>query len=367
MGSLCASGLPFFLIPLSCAVLSWGKIRGMICKRKILLTSLLVFLAACSSPVSQAAIPDITNPPTRIVQAVSPSPTQAQPTTIPSNTPTPEIQAQLTVVPTLSEALLLPSPTLTLGPDDWQKLPVIPDSVSQRMREVYTRGLASGNNPQAFSKLGDCGSTPAWFLGDFDRGPRFYDLGGYPELQEVIDEFQGSFDRTSVAAKSGMTTAAMFVPLWTAAKECTASEFPVACELRLHRPSFAFVMLGTNDIWRPERFEPQMRRLIEYFLEQGVVPILSTKADNLEGDGSLNAILANLALEYEIPLWNYWRAVQGLPDNGLQEDGAHLTFGRNFFSDPNYLKTGWTQRNLTALQVLDVVWRGVTQTEANDE
>jgi hypothetical protein len=43
----------------------------------------------------------------------------------------------------------------------------------------------------------------------------------------------------------------------------------------------------------------------------------------------------------------------------LQEDGAHLTLGANNFADPAALKTGWAVRNLTALQVLDAVWRGV--------
>lgn len=231
------------------------------------------------------------------------------------------------------------------------------------MRQVYRYGLELGNNPAAFSKVGDCGSTPAWFLGDFDGDPQFYALGEYTGLQPLIEAFHGSWDRTSAAAKSGMTTAASFIPLWTGAPECTAQESPLECEYRLHRPSFVFVMLGTNDVWRSERFEANMRRLIEYFLDNGVVPILSTKADNLEKDGSINLTLSRLAQEYEVPLWNYWRAVQDLPNGGLQEDGAHLTYGRSFFDDPEELKTGWTQRNLTALQVLDAVWRGVTDTE----
>jgi hypothetical protein len=102
-----------------------------------------------------------------------------------------------------------------------------------------------------------------------------------------------------------------------------------------------------------------MRQLIEFLIENGVVPILSTKADNLEGDESVNATLTRLALEYEIPLLNYWQALQSLPNQGLQEDQAHITYGRNRFDDPWMMETGWTVRNLTALQALDAVWKAV--------
>jgi hypothetical protein len=119
-----------------------------------------------------------------------------------------------------------------------------------------------------------------------------------------------------------------------------------------------FILLGTNDIWHLDTFEDQMRRIIEYSIEAGVLPILGTKADNLEGDHSINRTLYTLALEYEIPLWNFWAAVQDLPQAGLDEDQAHLTFGYNHFDNPVAMLNAWPVRNLTALQVLDAVWRG---------
>ena len=71
-----------------------------------------------------------------------------------------------------------PTAAPTLKPEQWKTLPVIP-TVSDSVTEIYQRGIEMGNNPHAFSKIGDCGSTPAWFLGDFDRGPRYYRLGDY--------------------------------------------------------------------------------------------------------------------------------------------------------------------------------------------
>lgn len=239
---------------------------------------------------------------------------------------------------------------------DW---PIIPDG-SQAVREIYQRGLELGNRPGAFSKVGDCGSTPAWFLGDFDRDPQFYQLGEYQNLSAVIEAFSGSFSRTTLAGKAGFNASSVFAPLWADRKQCQPDEGPLACELRLQRPSFVFIMLGSNDVYHLEEFEPQMRNIIEYTISQGVVPILATKADNIEKDHQINATLASLAVEYDIPLWNYWRAVQPLPDQGLQEDGVHLTWAPNRFNDPVAMKSAWAVRNLTALQTLDAIWQYVS-------
>lgn len=250
-------------------------------------------------------------------------------------------------------------PQPALKPGEWKELPVVPE-ISETVVEIYQRGLDLGNNPQAFSKVGDCGTTPAWFLGDFDRGPKYYDLGEYQNLSGVIEVFEGSFDRTSLAARSGYNASSLFVPLWADRDFCEADEAPLVCEYRNHRPIIAFIMLGANDVWHPTEFDPQMRKIIEYSIDNGIIPILSTKADNQEGDGSINAAIARLAMEYEIPLLNFWLAVQPLPGNGLVEDGVHLSFGRNFFDDPDAMSKAWPVRNLTALQTLDKVWRKAT-------
>jgi hypothetical protein len=141
---------------------------------------------------------------------------------------------------------------------------------------------------------------------------------------------------------------------------CTSDESPLACELRLHRPAFAILSLGTNQVWRPEEFEAGMRQILDILLLQNVVPILSTKGDNLEGDHRINRTMACLAQEYEAPLWNFWAAIQPLPHHGLQSDLEHLTYyGKTDFDDPEAMQSAWTIRNLSALQVLDAVWRGV--------
>ncbi len=325
------------------------------------LLALSLLLAACASPqASPGASPMPAFETLPVTRRPSASATPSASPTPPTPGKTPGQAAALTDQITRPAPGPTASPTRprpTLGPDGWKTLPVIPPIISNRVVAVYQQGLALGNNPNAFSKIGDCGSTPAWFLGDFDRGLEFYDLGPYSGLQGVIEQFHGSFGRTSLAARSGFNASALFAPLWSDRAYCQANETPLACEYRNQRPSIVFVMLGTNDVWRPDEFEPQMRKIIEYSLQNGVIPILSTKADNQEKDFRINATIARLAFEYDLPLWNFWAVVQNLPEGGLQEDGAHLTWGRNFFADQEAMQHAWPWRNLGALQMLDAIWR----------
>ena len=229
-----------------------------------------------------------------------------------------------------------------------------------------------GNNPNAFSKIGDCNSTVPYFLADYDLGPDIYNLGEYATLQPTIDYFSGSYGRKSLAAKIGLSTAGVLASLWSDWKQCGSNETPLDCEYRIHRPSFAIISLGTNEAYDIKKdqapFEPRLRRIIEHSIDQGVVPILSTKADNDEGDHYINQVTARLALEYDLPLWNYWKAVQPLPQHGMRS-ADHLTFAPTTsftdFSKPEYLDYGMQMRNLTALQVLDVIRREVAQTALN--
>jgi hypothetical protein len=307
--------------------------------------------AFMSSPAPTQAGPEASD--ARETQPVAANPTEAGP----AGTPEGAQSAAPAASPSPDKAASsVPETAQPPPPIDWQEMPVIPEA-GESVKQIYQRGLELGNNPNAFSKIGDCGSTPAWFLGDFDRGARYYQLGPYQELEQVIQEFQGSFDRTSLAAKSGFNASSIFTPLWADRSQCESNEAPLACEYRVNRPIMAFIMLGTNDVYHLDTFEPQMRKIIEFSIEKGVIPILSTKADNLERDGSVNATIARLALEYGIPMWNYWSAMQSLPDQGLQPDQVHITWAPNRFNDPQAMERGWPVRNLTALQTLDAVWR----------
>jgi hypothetical protein len=225
--------------------------------------------------------------------------------------------------------------------------------LSTRSVEIFEEGLVLGNNPRAFSKVGDGEIASHWFLTIFDSDPAHYDLGQYSVLANVIETFSGSFGRESLAARAGFNTTRILDPLFVRNDICEVEESPLECELRLHQPSFVIISLGTNQIWSPEILDAELRLIVEICIERGVLPILSTKGDNLEGDHRINAIIAGIAHEFEIPLWNFWRAIQSLPDQGIQPDGEHLTWAENDFSDPDAMTHAWPVRNLSALQLLE--------------
>jgi hypothetical protein len=314
----------------------------------------LVLIACGTAPTATPVPPTLVVPPSATVVTVPTEPATAQPE------PT-AAEAKPTITPIVITATPPPTSTATAAPDAWQDMPIIP-TVSDHAREIYQRGIAMGRNPQAFAKVGDCGGTPSWFLGPFDGSPDLYRLGeDYAYLGETIAYFSGSFGRESVASRPGFNVSNLFSSLWADSTQCKPNEGPLICELRVTNATFALIMMGSNDVWHEENFEPEMRRAIQDLIDRGVVPILATKADNVEQDGYINATIVRLALEYDVPLWNFWAAVKDLPNHGLQEDGVHLTFRGNRFDDPDAMTYGWPVRNLTALLTLDAVWRGVTQ------
>ncbi|MBN1964198.1 MAG: SH3 domain-containing protein, partial [Anaerolineae bacterium] len=217
-------------------------------------------------------------------------------------------------------------------------------SATGRARDIYQRGLARGNHPNRFSKVGDCQSVTSFFLGPFDRGE--YRLGDqYAYLQPTIDYFAGSFGRDSAAVWSGFNIYAILDPTWANPARCASGESPQACEYREWQPSFVIISL---EVWngRPEDYESNLRQVLDFWIGKDVVPILATKPSNREGNWAINAIIARVGQEYDIPLWNFLMATQPLRDFGLT-DGFHLSYAQNLFDDPGAMANAWPWRNLT--------------------
>lgn len=266
---------------------------------------------------------------------------------------------------TLEEKLVEIQQPLSLTPlndDAWKNLPIIPTSLSLRMLRLFNLGQKMGRDARQFSVIGDCHSSPVFFLKNFEDAqpnPR-YTLGEeYAYLQETIDYYQGSFN-TGLIPKNGQNVAGVFSPFWVHEKNidlCEPSEGPLTCELRLKKSAFALIGLEKN--WTLDdipSYTNYLENVIRYTLSQGVIPILSTKANNVEGDHSINRAIVEVSRRFEVPLWNFWSAVQAIPNGGLDEDLAHLSLNLDTyydFSDPDNFNNGWAARNLTALMLLN--------------
>lgn len=318
-----------------------------------------LLLAGCAGEASPPPTPGAA-PPTPGAEA---APAVDRPTLVPTTAPTPLPLPSGTapLTPTrLPEPSATPANAHTLPPERWQEWPVIPE-VGESARALYQRGLAAGTNPQAFSKVGDCQNVDTYFLGVFDD-PQKYRLGEHTDLEGAIAQFQGSYSRRSAAVRGGFNVASVLSPLKSDPAVCAKGETPLECETRLHNPSIVFISMEQWWSNRPvSLYEDYLRQVVTFFVERGIVPILATKADNLEGEHRINAAVARVAYDFDLPLWNFWAAVQPLPSHGLWGDGFHLTYAQSFFDDPQMMKQAWPVRNLTALQSLDTVWRFISQ------
>ena len=287
--------------------------------------------------------------------------------------PVAAVEAVATVV---VEAPGTPAPTAAttpLPPGDYRYI----SGISGRAREIFLYGQALGNRRNVFSKIGDSISVSPVYLAPIGLGR--YNLHAYSELQPVIDYFAAasarqdtnSFAYTSLSAKVGWRARAVLSPASADPAFCQPDESPLACEYRVVQPAVALIMLGTNDVpFTPaEEYEADMRRVIELTLERGIIPVVSTIPPlfrtGLEGRAELlNQVLVKLAREYDVPLWDYWASLQGLPNSGMAGDGVHPTWspaGHSADFTPEYLQYGMTVRNLTGLYVLDALWREVIQ------
>jgi len=272
-----------------------------------------------------------------------------------TRTPFPTIMPTLTATQTVAVTATLPAPSATPYPTNpppaaWKQWPSFSLHISEDMQQVYQRGLDNGNDPHAFSVLGDCQSQPDLFMGIYDRDPAF--VNSLPFSQRVtVSQFRGSFDRYSPTVKDGTTEGSLLWMGWNDNVEgyCVAGESPLDCELRAHRPSITFIHVGTHWEARNERY---LTTIIEKLIENGTVPIIVTKADNRELDERINKTLIKLAAEYELPVWNFWASVQNLPNHGMQADSTM------YLSDE-----GLKVHQKEALEVLDFVWHALKSGE----
>jgi hypothetical protein len=194
----------------------------------------------------------------------------------------------------------------------------------------------------------------------------------------VIDHFSieqartgNSFGNVSLAATVGWSAFAALTPANANPAFCSAGETPLACEYRLLRPAFAFILFGTNDsgFRSVDQFAADMRAIIEVSENAGVIPIISTVPVRPGAESTIaqyNQAIFALAAEYQLPVWDYAAAMAGLPNLGLTYDNVHPSSppgGYNTAADfsASNLRYGYVVRNLTALQMLDQIWRQVAQ------
>lgn len=237
----------------------------------------------------------------------------------------------------------------SLTVDDWRDFPIIPE-FSPNTWQILLAAVKNGQlDIHTFVKVGDCHMESGIFLSGYVEGSYRIPEG----LENTVDWYSQSMRTDNITAVSGYGINTVLDPAYAFIKgheQCLINETPLDCELRTKRPSIVLIAMGTN--WIPngeESFEKHLRVVVSRVLETGALPVLATKTDNLEGNWKINRAIAQVSIDYDIPLVNIWGAMQNLPNKGLRSDGFHL--------DGN----GWLRNSSTWLKTLDIIYQIVSQ------
>ncbi len=258
---------------------------------------------------------------------------------------------QLLLVPVPPPTPTPAQPAVTVNNLPLDAFLIMPPDVQENVRAIYARGLALGRDPYSFSVIGDSTVEMLNFLTGFETGS--YHLGDYSYLQPVLTHYAGSFARPRMAVEQGIHSRQVFLDTFADPEYCEPGESMIDCEWRLHNPSVVLIRIGSND-GKPDIFDREVRRMVEYALERGTIPVIGTKADQYLDPGYVNnGLLRQIAQEYRLPLWDFQLVAQTLPNSGLLPDQVHLTLFLAFdWRLPEAFTTGHGLQNLTALMAL---------------
>lgn len=300
------------------------------------------------SPPTATVIAPTPAPPTAVPVTVSPTPS---PVPIPTSTPSPAPSvapttfivatptlpaAAATVAPIATRAatqaataaaptVAPTAPTANVAPPLVSASGVLP-VITSAHKQIYRNSVAAGKDLKMFAVVGDCNSQPSVYVARVATGE--FNLAAQPApLRETASQFAQSFSRVSLAAGGGFTAAALNDPVWADGALCGTTQTPFECEVWVSRASVVFIQIGTGDQYAWRDFERNLRPLIQHALSKSVLPVLLTKADDLETrDGGappqfINDVVRRLAREYGVPLVDFWLATRALPNNGLLDEG----------------------------------------------
>lgn len=226
-----------------------------------------------------------------------------------------------------------------------------------RARQMYLSAVKAGKSPNIFTVIGDCNSESAVYLGRFAQGG--FDLTSFPTLKSTALYFTRSFARISLATRGSFNTAMAFDSTWADPNQCAAGEGPLGCELRVSNASILVIALGTGDQHDWSSFAANYRAILDYTINAGVLPVLMTKADELESleggapVGYINDVIRGIGREYGVPVIDFWQATRPLTNNGLAEERNSAQQLTNPFHlneegmDMRMLMTLWTLKAIS--------------------
>jgi hypothetical protein len=145
---------------------------------------------------------------------------------------------------------------------------------------------------------------------------------------------------------------------------CQAGEAPLACELRVNRPSIVFVFIGRNDIIAntpADQFAANLEIVIQTTIQNGAIPVLVTIPGSpavYPNLNDLNTVIVRAAQDHHLPLINLWRKLNEVGPATLNPDLTLTTTGQgDQFTQAQLSAYGVPNRNLLTLRTLAIWWR----------
>jgi hypothetical protein len=284
----------------------------------------------------------------------------------------------------------------TSGNLTYSNAPIIPTinaAMKANLRSIYLAGQSSGNRAGVFAKVGDSITESGSYLVDIGCGGTDQ-FGSYTNLTATANYFMGtslgsapvwcgtgnSFTRASMTAVTGWLSS--YALGSTSACPAPNNTF-LKCEIATIRPSYAFIMYGTNDLDHYSSasdltaFRNNLNTIIDTTVAAGTIPVLSTIPPRLDNPtaGSrvaiYNQVIVEVATAKNIPLWNFWKTstLSGMVNQGMDGDGIHPNVyngADGAVLTSTGLRYGYNQRNLQTLQILEKLKRIVADNGAAD-
>jgi hypothetical protein len=233
-----------------------------------------------------------------------------------------------------------------------------------RARQILALGLKSGRDARMFAVAGDSNSAWRRTLGRLANGQLSF--AGDRALAPLVARFDAAFARQSVAVGGGYRAADMFLAE-RAHPSCQPGEPMFPCELRQTNASIVFIQLGTGDKFAWREFEGNLRAMIDHALARNVLPVLVTKADDIDSIqggapfNHINDVTRKVAAAYQLPLLDFYAATRDLPvipnpelpTRPFTKTGLHDEWGYYFHLTDQACEL----RVLSTLQMLDAVTR----------
>lgn len=290
------------------------------------------------------------------------------------------------------------------------------EEAKRRWRESVARADGMGMREGVFAKIGDSNIAaynslyglgllePVW---DRHAGleptmehyrrvalPRGDDPGGQVRPGDGPGIEWNSFSRASAAARQMIHGGHLLEPSgrfsdrvlgWLPDSENLPDESMLHCELRVLKPRFAFVNIGTNgQVYgiTPEESVAMVAQVVEEIIRLGTVPVVMTVPPKLDPDGvgesweysrRLSEGLREVARGAGVPMFDQWSAFadERLVNFGVVEsdsgyfDGIHLETPGGFRDPasleksvdfrPEALRYGANLRNLLLLMTLEAL------------